>query len=61
MSSALLFLSFITETPNRCLHLCSFGVDLESKESEAGRVVDGMWPGEMRQDALTNHRKENLS
>ena len=60
MPSALLFPSFITETPNRCRHLCSFGVDKESRASQTGSVVDGMWPGEMRQDALTNHRKEHL-
>ncbi len=33
----------------------------QGKQSEAGSVMDGMWPAEMRQDALTNRRKEHVS
>ena len=61
MPSALLFPSFITEIPHSCWYLCTFGVDKPSRQSKEGSVVDGMWLGEMRQDAVTKRRKEHLS
>lgn len=60
MPSALLFPSFITEFPLSCRHLCSFDMDKESRASQTGSVVDGMWTGEIGQDALINQRKEHV-